>query len=56
MSVCMYVCIYTKKIIIYYNTGTLTTEGTVGAFVIIMDTPMECHPCQKSLCVNQDKK
>ena len=40
MSACM--CVYVhKKIIIYYNTGTLTTEGTVGAFfVIIMDTPV----------------
>ena len=39
MSACM--CVYVhKKIIIYYNTGTLTTEETVGAFVIIMDTPV----------------
>ena len=39
MSACM--CVYVqRKIIIYYNTGTLTTERTVGAFVIIIDTPV----------------
>ena len=40
MSACMCVYVQKKFIIIYYNTGTLTTEGTVGACVIIMDTPV----------------